>query len=101
MHQALATGRGAAASGGVSGAKSADGGVVTLAQNDTSKAVVFAAAFTAAPAVTGQVLLPNNTSSGIAAWPDESTRTSGGVTFLFSDAIPASTYKLAWQAVGS
>src|SRR4051812_14701105 len=81
------------------GSKSVDGAVVTLAANDVSKAIVTTVAFSSAPAYQAQVLLPNNASSGIECWPDESTRTAAGVTFLFSDAIPASGYKLAWNAV--
>ena len=83
------------------GSKSVDGGVVALSTNDVSKAVTFGVGFTSAPSPTGQILLPDNTQSGIDCWPDESTRTALGVTFLFGAAIPASGFKLAWNAVGS
>ncbi len=86
--------------GNLPGGKTSDGGVVSLAQNDTSKAIVFGVSFLSAPAVQAQIVLPNNASSGIDCWPDESTRTALGVTLLFSDAIPASGYKLSWSAIG-
>jgi hypothetical protein len=97
-HQALATGVGG---GGGGSGNTTDGGVVTLATNDTSKAVTFASTFSAAPSVNGVILIPTSAGPAISAYPDESTRSTSGVTFIFSDAIPSSGFKLSWQAIGS
>jgi len=99
MHQAIAIGKGGG--GGTPGASNADGGVVTVASGAGSKAITFNVAFGAAPAVDGVLLLPDNTNSGIDCWPDESTRTALGVTFLFADTTPNANYKLSWIAVGN
>ena len=87
--------------GALSGGKNADGGIAALTLNDVSKAIVFNLAFTAAPAVQCKIILPDNTQPGIDCWPDYSTLTATGVTILFEAAIPASGFKLSWQAVGS
>lgn len=90
-----------AAGGNVPGSQSADGGTVALAAADMSKAITFGAAFAAAPAVQGQIILPNGSSSGVECWPDYSTLTAAGVTFRFGSEVPASGYYLTWTAVGA
>lgn len=87
--------------GGLPGAKTTDGGVSSLALNDTSKAITFGVAFSSAPAVQAQIVLPDNTQPGIDCWVDESTRTTAGATILFGNAIPAAGFKLSWSAIGS
>ena len=81
------------------GSQSVDGGNVAVAQNDTSKAIVFNVAFTSPPAINGKLMSPTGTTE-IAAKVDYSTLTTTGVTFRFS-AIPASGWFLSWEAVGS
>ena len=87
--------------GALAGGKNADGGIIALSLNDTSKAIVFNLAFTSAPAVQCRILLPDNTQPGVDAWPDYSTLTAAGVTILFGNAIPGAGWKLSWSAIGT
>lgn len=73
--------------------------LISLDAADESKAVTFATAFASAPTyVNATILAPDGTAAGIACWPDESTRTTTGITFRFAAAIPASGYKLSYLA---
>ena len=86
--------------GALSGALNADGGISSVGNGATSVAVVFNLAFTSAPSVTAQLLLPNGSSAAIGCFADYSTLTTVGVTFLFTSATPNANYKLSWQAIG-
>jgi hypothetical protein len=87
--------------GGLPGSQSVDGGIVTIANGASSKAVTFNLAFTSAPAVQGTIIMANNAAFNIGVNPDYSTLTTSGVTFLFGAPVPDGTYRLSWSAIGS
>jgi len=68
-----------------------------LAINDEAKAVVFTTPFATTPKfVRGEITGPASTDAGVAidAKPINSTRTAEGVTFEFTQKIPATGYSL-------
>lgn len=74
-------------------------GTAALAQNDTSKAIVFSTPFTGGglPDVVPTIMAPAG-GDIISCEPDYSTLTNAGVTVIFSAAIPAAGYKLSYVA---
>ena len=74
-------------------------GISDLTPGAESAALAFPAAFTAKPqCILPKIFAPDGSASGIDCWPDESTRTTTGVTIRFGAAIPASGYKLSYLA---
>jgi hypothetical protein len=82
----------------ITGAGSVKGGSAALATNDTSKAVAFGTAFSAAPVVTATIAIPTSSDVGVQWWVDQSTVTTVGFTVVFGGAIPSTGYKLNWIA---
>ncbi len=64
------------------GGKTSDGGSIDLSAADESKAIVFAVAYSSAPAVEVGIAKPNG-GFDLLATIDQSTLTTGGVTATF------------------
>ncbi len=73
-------------------------GTVGLASGNTTAAVVFGAAFAAAPFVDCWITDSTGAVSTINAFADPATITANGFTALFTGSIPTAGYSLAWNA---